>query len=321
MEGDNATNVTTFILLGFSDLPVLLQATIFMFLLSAYVFTLLGNGLIIFVVSMDSQLHTPMYFFLRNLSFMELCFTSVTVPKVLVDFLSRERSISFMGCAVQMYFFFTIGVSECVFLLVMAFDRYVAICYPLRYVTIMNQRLCYQLTSGSWLVGSLVSLGQTIFIFILPFCGSNHIAHFFCDIPPLLYLACVNTFINELSVFIACILGAVVPFVFIICSYIKIMSSILLISSVEGRHKAFSTCASHLVSVILFYGTAMFVHLRLGMQPSAGRDRLVALFYCIVIPAVNPLIYSLRNSDMKASLKKLTISTNMKIQQSKNVYL
>ncbi|XP_053550110.1 olfactory receptor 10A7-like [Bombina bombina] len=312
MEGDNATNVTTFILLGFSDLPVLLQATIFMFLLSAYVFTLLGNGLIIFVVSMDSQLHTPMYFFLRNLSFMELCFTSITVPKVLVDFLSRERSISFMGCAVQMYFFFTIGVSECVFLLVMAFDRYVAICYPLRYTTLVSPTLCYQLTMGSWMIGLLVSSGQTTFIFILPFCGSNQISHFFCDIPPLLKLACVDTLINELSVFIACTLGAVIPFLLIICSYMKILSCILLISSADGRHKAFSTCASHLMSVFLFYGTAMLEYLRLGTHPSTSKDRLISLFYCIVIPAINPLIYSLRNTEMKTALRKIPSKMNEK---------
>ncbi|XP_071977827.1 olfactory receptor 10AG1-like [Engystomops pustulosus] len=299
------TNITEFFLLGFSDLPLPLQATIFTFFLCAYILTLAGNGLIILTVSLESVLQTPMYFFLRNLSFHELCFTTVTVPKVLENFLSKEPSISFLACAIQMFIFFTIGVSECVFLGVMAFDRYMAICQPLRYTSVMSIRMCCQLTVGSWVIGSLVSLGQTSFVFSLPYCGSNRIAHFFCDIPPLLSLACTNTFINKLSVFIACVCGAGVPFLLILCSYINILTSILQIHSSEGRHKALSTCSSHLASVILFYGTAMFTYLRLGTYGSDDNDRMISLFYCLVIPTINPLIYSLRNKEMKMALRKL----------------
>ncbi|XP_063789055.1 olfactory receptor 10AG1-like [Pseudophryne corroboree] len=307
MGRESQTNITEFFLLGFSDLSLPLQATLFTFFLTAYLLTLVGNGLIILTVSLEPLLQTPMYFFLRNLSFHELCFTTVTVPKVLVDFVSEERSISFMSCATQMFIFFTIGVSECVFLGVMAFDRYIAICHPLRYTSVMSTKMCYQLTTGSWVIGSLVSFGQTTFIFSLPYCGSNRIAHFFCDIPPLLSLACANTFINKLSVFIACMCGAGVPFLLILCSYINILNSILHIHSAEGRHKALSTCSSHLVSVILFYGTAMFTYLRLGTYGSDENDRMISLFYCIVIPAINPLIYSLRNKEMKAALRKLIL--------------
>ncbi|XP_066434025.1 olfactory receptor 10AG1-like [Eleutherodactylus coqui] len=305
MERDQQTNITEFFLLGFSDLSSPLQATIFSFFLFAYILTLVGNGLIILSVSFEPVLQTPMYFFLRNLSFHELCLTTVTVPKVLEDLMSNERSISLLACSIQMCIFFAIGVSECIFLGVMAFDRYMAICQPLRYTSVMNTKMCYQLTVGSWVIGSLESIGQTSFIFSLPYCRSNHIAHFFCDVPPVLSLACSNTFINKLTVFIACMFTAGVPFLLILSSYINIMSSILLIHSSEGRHKALSTCSSHLLSVILFYGTAMFTYLRLGTHGSDENDRMISLLYCIIIPAINPLIYSLRNKDMKAAVKKL----------------
>ncbi|KAM5151627.1 olfactory receptor 10A5-like [Mantella aurantiaca] len=265
----------------------------------------MGNWLIILVVTLEPLLDTPMYFFLRNLSLIELCTTNVIVPKVLQNFLSSEKSISFLGCATQMYVFFTFAVTECVFLMVMAFDRYMAICCPLRYTSVMNKMLCYKLTAGSWVVGSLVSLGQTSFIFSLPYCNSNRIAHFFCDIPPVLTLACADTFSNKLSVFIACFCGATLPLIGIFCSYINILYAILLIRSMEGRHKALSTCGSHLVSVILYYSTAMFMYLRLGSNGSDENDRMIALFYCIIIPTINPLVYSLRNKDMKTALGKL----------------
>ncbi|XP_069841116.1 olfactory receptor 10AG1-like [Dendropsophus ebraccatus] len=301
------TNITEFILLGFSDLSPPLQAILFTFFLFSYTATIVGNGLIILAVSFDPVLQTPMYFFLRNLSFHELCFTTVTVPKVLESFLSKDRTISFSACAFQMFLFFCIGMSECIFLGVMAFDRYMAICHPLRYTAVMNIKMCYKLTVGSWLFGSLVSFVQTVFIFTLPYCGSKRIAHFFCDSLPILYLACTNTFINELLVFISCMCAVVVPFLLILCSYVKILSSILLIHSSERRHKALSTCSSHLVSVFLFYGTAMFTYLRLGTYGSEDNGRMISLFYCIVIPAINPLIYSLRNKEMKAAIRKLII--------------
>ncbi|XP_069841115.1 olfactory receptor 2D2-like [Dendropsophus ebraccatus] len=303
------TNITDFFLLGFSDLSPPLQAILFTFFLFSYIVTIIGNSLIILAVSFDPVLKTPMYFFLRNLSFHELCLTTVTIPKVLENFLSRERTIAFSACAFQMFSFFCIGVSECIFLGVMAFDRYMAICHPLRYTLVMSTKLCYQLTIGSWVLGSLVSLVQTSYIFSLPYCGSKRIAHFFCDNPSLLNLACTNTFINELLLFISCMCAAGIPFFLILCSYVRILSSILLIHSPERRHKALSTCSSHLVSVFLFYGTAMFTYLRLGTYGSDDNDRMISLFYCIVIPVVNPLIYSLRNKEMKAAIRKLMVKT------------
>ncbi|XP_069839567.1 olfactory receptor 10AG1-like [Dendropsophus ebraccatus] len=314
MGGQIRTNITDFILLGFSDFPLPVQFSLFAFMLSGYLATLVGNGVIILTITIDPLLHTPMYFFLRNLSFLEICFTSVTIPKVLESVLSITRSISFLGCAVQMYVFQTIGVCECVFLMVMAFDRYMAICHPLRYMAVMTPARCYQLTLGSWMIALLLSLGQTIFVFTLPYCGSNLIDHFFCDYPPLLDLACDNTFINRLSVFMACLCGAGIPFILIICSYIKILSSIFLLHSAEAQLKALSTCGSHLASVVLFYGTAMYLYLRLGTQDSEDDDRLITLFYYIVVPALNPLIYSLRNKDMKAALRKFPSKVQNKLK-------
>ncbi|XP_068103511.1 olfactory receptor 10AG1-like [Hyperolius riggenbachi] len=304
MEKVMQSNITEFVLLNFSDLPSSLQAALFMFFLSAYILTLVGNGLIMLTISLQLILKTPMYLFLRNLSFHELCLTTVTVPKVLENFLHKERSVPFLACASQMFMFFTIGISECVFLGVMAFDRYMAICHPLSYMSVMTTKLCYELILSSWIVGCLISLGQTIFIFSLPYCGCNRIPHFFCDIPPLLKLACTNIFMNELTFFIASIFGTI-PFLLIICSYIKILISILAIHSSEGRHKALSTCSSHLVSVILFYSTAMFTYLRLGTYDSDRYDRMISLFYCLVVPTINPLIYSLRNKEMKDALRKM----------------
>ncbi|XP_068103512.1 olfactory receptor 10AG1-like [Hyperolius riggenbachi] len=305
MEKVMQSNITEFFLLNFSDFSSSLQAALFMFFLSAYILTLVGNGLIVLTISFEPILKTPMYLFLRNLSFHELCLTTVTVPKVLENFLYKERSVPFFACASQMFIFFTIGISECVFLGVMAFDRYMAICHPLRYMSVMTTKLCYQLILSSWIIGCLISLGQTIFIFSLPYCGCNRIPHFFCDIPPLLKLACANIFMNKLTVFIASIFGTIIPFLLIICSYVKILTSIVTIRSSEGRHKALSTCSSHLVSVILFYSTAMFTYLRLDTYGSDQNDRMISLFYCLVVPTINPLIYSLRNKEMKDALRKM----------------
>ncbi|XP_018411248.1 PREDICTED: olfactory receptor 10AG1-like [Nanorana parkeri] len=298
------SNITEFLLLGFSDFSPVSQSSIMAFFVFSYICSVLGNGLIIVLATAEPHLDTPMYFFLRNLSFIELCTTNVVVPKVLENLWSGKKSISFLGCAAQMSVFFTFAVSECVFLMMMAFDRYMAICCPLRYTSVMNTGMCYKLTTGSWVVGSLVYFSQTWYIFSLPYCNSNHIVHFFCDFPPVLTLACADTFIIKLSVSIACICGAALPLLVIFCSYIKILYSVLFIRSMEGRHKALSTCGAHLVSVVLYYGTAMFMYLRLGTSGPGANDRMIALFYCIIIPTVNPLIYSLRNKDMKTALGK-----------------
>ncbi|XP_073491137.1 olfactory receptor 2G3-like [Aquarana catesbeiana] len=304
-QRQNLDNGTTFSLQGFLDLSKSIQIILCIFFLVAYILSLMGNGLIILAYTLDSHLHTPMYFFLRGLSMLEVCSINVTVPKALGIFLSMDRSITFFGCATQMYIFSAVSVSECLLLAVMAFDRFMAICHPLRYTSVMNSKMCYQLATGPWIVGFLMSLIHTSSIFRFPFCGSHHIAHFFCDIPPLLHLACVDTFKIELYVFIVCVCGATIPFFLILCSYIKILYSVFLLSSKEARQKAMSTCSAHLVSVIIFYGTAMYVHLRLGTPFSSYQDRMTALFYCIIIPTINPLIYSLKNKDMKAALVKI----------------
>ncbi|XP_068103509.1 olfactory receptor 10A7-like [Hyperolius riggenbachi] len=307
------TNFTDFLLLGFSDVSPSLQVVLFILFLLAYILTMVGNGLIMLTVSLEPVLNTPMYFFLRNLSCHEICSITITVPKVLENFLSKDKSISFFSCGFQNFIFFANGVSECIFLAIMALDRYLAICNPLRYSSIMTKQLCYQLTVSSLVIGSTVSLLDNSMIFSLPFCGSNHIAHFFCDDPPVLSLACANTFLYELSVFISCLCGALLPFLLILCSYIKILISILAMHSSEGRQKALSTCSSHLVSVILFYGTAMSMYLRLGTSRSDKNDRMISLFYCLVIPVINPLVYSLRNKEIKVALRKLISKVTHKI--------
>ncbi|KAG8537299.1 hypothetical protein GDO81_024753, partial [Engystomops pustulosus] len=296
-------NVTKFTLLGFSDMSLSAQVMIQIFLILAYIFSLVGNGLIIWVVTLDPHLDMPMYFLLRGLSILELCSINTTVPKTLQTF-SLEKSISFIGCAAQMYIFSAVAVSECLFLTVMAFDRFLAICHPLRYSSVMTPQMCYQLALGPCLIGFVVPFIHTSLIFRYPFCGSHLVAHFFCDIPPLLHLACADTFTIELYIFIVCMCGAVVPFILIFCSYLRILSCLSLIHSSEGRQKALSTCGSHLVSVIIFFSTAMYVHLRLGTPFSSYRDRMTALFYCVVIPTINPLIYSLKNAEMKRALAK-----------------
>ncbi|KAM5151656.1 olfactory receptor 2G3-like [Mantella aurantiaca] len=305
IQRQNLNNGTKFSLQGFSDLTISTQIILFIFFLVAYILSLMGNGLIIFAITIDPHLQTPMYFFLRGLSILEICSINVTAPKALGVFLSMDRSISFIGCAAQMYIFSAVAVSECLFLAVMAFDRFMAICNPLRYSSVMTPRMCYQLATVPWVAGFLMSLFHTSSIFRFPFCGSHLIAHFFCDIPAVLDLACVNTFETELYVFISCICGATIPFLFILCSYIKILSSVFLLNSTEARQKAMSTCSAHLVSVVIFYGTAMYVHLRLGIPFSSYKDRMTALFYCIIIPTINPLIYSLKNKDMKTALIKV----------------
>ncbi|XP_068103508.1 olfactory receptor 10AG1-like [Hyperolius riggenbachi] len=308
------TNITEFVLLGFSDVSPSLQVVLFMIFLLAYILTVVGNGLIVLTVSLEPVLNTPMYFFLRNLSFHEICSITITVPKVLENVLSEKKTISFLACRFQMFIFFVNGVSECVFLAVMALDRYLAICYPLQYASVMS-KTCYQLTVSSLVIGSFVSLVNNSMIFSLPYCGPNLIAHFFCDIPPLLSLACFNTFLYVLIVFLSCVFGAALPFLLILCSYIKILISILAMRSSESRQKALSTCSSHLVSVILYYGTAMSMYLRLGTSRSDKNDRMISLFYCLVIPVINPFVYSLRNKEMKAALRKLITKSLYKLQE------
>ncbi|XP_029437350.1 olfactory receptor 10A4-like [Rhinatrema bivittatum] len=302
--GGNQTAFAEFILLGFSDLSLQLQCFLFSLFLIIYIITLWGNAMLITVVTLNSALHTPMYYFLRNLSFLEVCYISTTLPNMLANILMEDKSISFQGCAIQMYFFLFLGTTECFFLAVMAYDRYLAICDPLHYTTIMSQTKCIHLVAGSWLGGIVLSMGQTGFIFSLSYCGANEIDHFFCDIPPVLKLACADTFLNEITIFLVSVLILLLPFLLILFSYVQIVSSILRIRSAEGRQKAFSTCASHLISVSLFYGTGMFTYLRPKSSHSSNSDKVLALSYSVVTPMLNPFIYSLRNKDVKGALRQ-----------------
>ncbi|XP_047549528.1 olfactory receptor 10AG1-like, partial [Lutra lutra] len=304
--GGNLSSVVEFVLLGFSDLPNF-QGLLFGIFFLIYIFILTGNGLIILIMRVDSVLQTPMYFFLANFSSLEICYVSVTLPRMLVNLWTQDRSISMLGCATQMCFFLMLGATECFLLAVMAYDRYVAICNPLHYPLVMNHELCLQLAVGSWIGGIPVQIGQTCQVFSLPFCGSNQINHFFCDIPPLIKLACGDTSFNEMCVYVVAILFAMIPFLLILGSYVKIISTILKFPSARGRSKAFSTCSSHLIVVLLFFGSASITYLRPKSSHSAGTDKLLSLFYTIVTPMFNPMIYSLRNKDVIAALKRLLL--------------
>nr|XP_033780961.1 olfactory receptor 10A4-like [Geotrypetes seraphini] len=308
MIHENKTSVTEFLLVGFSDLSLPLQHLLFTLFLVIYIITLLGNVIILVTVTLDSRLHTPMYFFLWNLSILEMCYISVTMPKVLGDLLSHERSISFIGCGGQMYFFISFATSECFLLAVMAYDRHAAICNPLRYSLIMNSRVCIQMVAGAWIAAFLLAMGQTGFIFSRPYCGPNVINHFFCDVPPVISLVCEDTSINEIAIFVYDVAVILIPFLLILVSYARVLKAILRIRSVEGRRKAFSTCASHLISVSLFYSTGTITYLRPKTSYSLNNDRLLALFYTIMTPMLNPLIYSLRNKEVKRALRKILFS-------------
>ncbi|XP_008509274.1 olfactory receptor 10AG1-like [Equus przewalskii] len=303
---DNVSTVIQFVLLGFSDLPNL-QGLLFGVFSIIYIIILFGNCLIIIITRLDSALQKPMYFFLSNFSSLEMCYVSVTLPRILVNLWTQDRSISILNCAAQMCFLLMLGATECFLLAVMAYDRYVAICNPLRYPLVMNQKMCIQLAIGSWISGIPVQIGQTCQIFSLHFCNSNQINHFFCDIPPILKLACGDTSIHEMSVYAVAMLFVAVPFMLILASYSKIISTILRLPTARGQAKAFSTCSSHLLVVILFFGSATITYLGPKSNHSAGTDKLLSLFYTIVTPMFNPMIYSLRNKDVIAALRKLLL--------------
>nr|XP_006128348.1 olfactory receptor 10C1-like [Pelodiscus sinensis] len=297
------TSVTEFVLLGFSTDPDVSSA-LFLAFLGVYIFIVLGNVLIIVVTTVDLALHTPMYFFLRILSFLEICFTSVTLPNVLAEILSVRKTMPFAGCAVQMYFFLFFGVTECCLLASMAYDCYCAICNPLRYTAFMDRKVCLQLTGGSWLCGMVVAVGHTAFVFTLPFCGPNVINHFFCEIQPVLKLVCGDTYLIEIQIVVGAALVLLLPFMLTLGSYVCIISTILQIRSTEGRRRAFSTCSSHLTVVTLFYGTALIMYVRPKSSFSPEVSKIFALFYSVVIPLLNPIIYSLRNKEVKDALRK-----------------
>ncbi|XP_029441932.1 olfactory receptor 1019-like, partial [Rhinatrema bivittatum] len=303
MEEENLTTVTEFIILGFPEYPEL-QIPLFLLFLLIYLIILMGNLTIIALTCLDPHLHTPMYFFLCNLSFLDISSTSVTVPKLMDIFLRKRQRISTIGCFTQMYFFIcSLGI-EYVLLTVMAYDRYVAICHPLRYTAIMNPRVCILMVTGTWIFGFLESVAHTVLVSFFSFCGSNEINHFFCDLSALLKLSCTNTFTVESITYIIGSFVTLPCLISTLTSYVYIISSILRIRSTEGRRKAFSTCSSHLTVVILFYGTIMCLYLRPTSMQSLDQNKLFALLYNVLIPMFNPMIYSLNNKAVKEALRK-----------------
>ncbi|XP_040182879.1 olfactory receptor 5B12-like [Rana temporaria] len=300
----NSSRVTEFVLLGFPDL-LSVQISLFYIFLVLYAVTLTGNVLIIGATSFSAELHTPMYFLLSNLSVLEIFYTSVTIPKMLLNFLLKTNSISFMGCAVQMYLFIALGSIECSLLAVMAYDRYVAICDPLHYVTIMDPPTCVALAFGSWFSGFINSTIHTTRTFQQSFCSSNVISQFFCDIRPLLNLACDDTLPTELILYVVGGAYGLGSFVLTLVSYINIISTILKIRSKEGQRKAFSTCASHLIVVSLFYGTSLFAYYRSSSEEVTEQEKLTPVVYAVITPTLNPLIYTMRNKEFKIALSKM----------------
>ncbi|NXG68238.1 O10AG protein, partial [Baryphthengus martii] len=283
-----------FILLGFSDHPIL-QGLYFTAFLVIYLVILTGNSLIVLITMVDSSLHSPMYFFLRNLSLLEICYTSVTLPKMLVGFLTEEGRISFLGCAAQLYFLVLLGSIECLLLAVMAYDCYVAIYDPLHYTLIMSRDLCVRLVLRLWMLVLPVQVGQTYQVFTLPFSASHDLHHFFCDVPPLLELACADTFWSQMMLCTIILVFAILRFSLIVISYVKFIRAVLKIPSALGKYKTFSTCSSHLSLVTPFYGSATVAYLKQQSRDSVDTDKYLALFYTIVTPVFNPVIYCLRN--------------------------
>ncbi|CAH6790390.1 olfactory receptor 13F1 [Phodopus roborovskii] len=300
----NWTSVTMFFFLGFSHYPKV-EVIIFMLCLLMYLITLLGNTILISITILDSHLHTPMYFFLSNLSFLDIWYTSSALTPMLANFVSGENTISFSGCASQMYVSLAMGSTECVLLSMMAYDRYVAICNPLRYSIIMNRRVCVQIAGSSWLTGCLTALVETVPVLHLSLCGNSIINHFTCEILAVLKMACVDTSVVQLIMLVISILLLPLPMLLICVSYAFILSNILRISSVDGRSKAFSTCAAHLTVVVLFYGTALSMYLKPSAVNSQEIDKFMALIYAGLTPMLNPIIYSLRNKEVKMAVKKL----------------
>nr|XP_035948763.1 olfactory receptor-like protein DTMT [Halichoerus grypus] len=304
MKMGNQTVISEFILLGLpmdSDQQNLFCALF----LAIYVTTILGNLLIIVLVRLDSHLHTPMYLFLSNLSFSDLCFSSVTMPKLLQNMQSQVPSIPYAGCLTQMYFFLFFGNLESFLLVAMAYDRYVATCFPLHYTAIMSPMLCLSLVVLSWILTTFISLLHTLLMARLSFCANNVIPHFFCNIPALLKLACSDIQINEMVIFILGGLIIIVPFLLIFSSYARIVSSILKVPSARGICKAFSTCGSHLSVVSLFYGTIIGLYLCPSANNSTVKETVMAVRYTVITPMLNPFIYSLRNQDIKGALGRI----------------
>ncbi|XP_036621134.1 olfactory receptor 5B2-like [Trichosurus vulpecula] len=300
---ENRSEVNEFILTGLTDVPQL-QVPLFIMFTFIYLTTLVGNLGIVALSSWDSHLHTPMYFFLSHLSLVDFGYSSAVTPKVMAGLLMRDKVISYSGCATQLFFFGAFATTESFLLASMAYDRHAAVCKPLYYTTTMTSTVCAFLASGAYICGFLTSSIVIGNVFSLSFCRSNIVHHFFCDIPPLLVLSCSDIQITELLVFITGSFAVFFPFLVIFTSYLLIFITILKIHSAEGRQKAFSTCVSHLTAVSIFFGTIMFVYLQPSSHHSIDSDKMVSVFYTIVIPMLNPLVYSLRNKEVKNAFNK-----------------
>ncbi|XP_006902325.1 PREDICTED: olfactory receptor 1094-like [Elephantulus edwardii] len=300
----NVTEVTIFVLKGFTDNPEL-QFILFFLFLAIYLFTLTGNlGLVVLVIG-DSRLHNPMYYFLSVLSFLDACYSSVVTPNMLVNFMSKNKDISFIGCATQMFFDVTFGTTECFLLAAMAYDRYVAIYNPLMYSVSMSPRVYVPLIAASYVGGVLHAILHTVATFSLSFCASNEIRHVFCDIPPLLAISCSDTHINQLLLFYFVGFIELVTILIVLVSYGCIFMAILKVRSADGRRKVFSTCGSHLAGVSIYHGTILFMYVRPSSSYALDHDMIVSIFYTVIITMLNPIIYSLRNKDVKEAIKKV----------------
>lgn len=303
MQAANFTTWSYFFLERLSQYPRL-EIVLFVFSFVMYLITLLGNSTLILVTIVDSRLNMPMYLFLGNLSFVDICYTSASVPTLLVNLLSSQKTVIFPVCAIQMYLSLAMGSTECVLLAVMAFDRCVAICNPLRYPIIMTRQVCVQMATVSWVTGSLTALLETSFALQIPLCG-NLIDHFTCEILAVLNLACASSWLMDMIMLIVSILLLPIPMLLICISYAFILSAVLKINSAEGRSKAFSTCGAHLTVVILYYGAALSMYLKPSSFNTQGLNKIIALLYGLLTPMLNPIIYSLRNKEVKDAMTKL----------------
>ncbi|XP_066468877.1 olfactory receptor 13H1-like [Tiliqua scincoides] len=303
MEYYNKTVVTEFILLGISNYPsaqIVMCVVIFVF----YLIILLGNGLMIVLITLSPPLHTPMYFFLSNLSILDVFYTSCTLPQMLLNCFSHRPTISYIRCAIQMYVGLFLGITECFLLAVMAYDRFAAVCRPLHYTLIMSKKLCIQMVTTCWAAALVITL-MPLLMQPTQFCGHNTINHFLCELQAFLKLACSDTYLNEIVIMVNSFLVLIVPFFFILLTYGRISLAVLHLRSVKGLSKAFSTCGSHLIVVSIFYGSAISMYLRPQGKSFSDYDKIVTLFYAAVTPMLNPLIYSLRNKDVKGAFWRL----------------
>ncbi|XP_033024569.1 olfactory receptor 5B21-like [Lacerta agilis] len=302
-DKENQPNVTEFVLIGFSNLREL-QILLFLLFLLFYMVTLVGNILIVMLVIADKHLHTPMYFFLGNFSGLETCYSSTILPKTLASLLTGDRSIQFNLCFVQHYFFASFGAAECYLLSVMSYDRYLAICRPLHYATRMNGKFCVKLVGVSFISGFLAISITIILVSRLAFCGPNEINHFFCDVFPLIELSCSDTSLLRILIFLVASVFTVPPFLLTLISYASIITAILRIKSTSGRQKAFSTCSSHLIVVTIFYSTIAIVYVLPNTVTLRDLNKVFSVFYAVLTPMINPLVYSLRNKEVKKALKR-----------------